>query len=677
MTPHFSHVILVNGWGIELNQQGIEILFNYWEYSSTELCAALDDLKKQNVDRVMSFVPWQALENDICHRLVKFLAFCVEREFEVHLVPSIEPGCSYPYSGVPKEFIVEGSQGFQALDHRGKSIQAVLPPVMYSIPSLHSVEFLRRYFSFLTRLDAVLADTCRGSAKLKHRISIKHSGSFWKYYRNASEAATGPFNAVCGDYQAATQVIFRNRVDQFFSQREFLDEQGSGASWRHSSQDRVNRHWFTQQNEDVFRLRALQYLRRKATGIGVEQIELFTPEADPGNHYSFLFQSLTGSNSDFYRLTELLDAYATRASAVGSEWISPVCLWTSQAGFESMAEAEKQFLILRSLILFGARGGSVWLPMRLWSQLSHSFKRRLSQIAKTFENGDLQMNASAIYLAPSLWSNPTGSKLWNELRFRAGFQVCLASSLDAAINDPSVHLLMIDPDWIFTRDQIEKCLEWARAGRVLVLPKTTLYSERARENLNDSLSAISEAFGGELHLSLGLNYTLSQLGDGKIVLVDLSTLGEVTRENYEQFVLAMMSLSGVREACQVSDTRLKVIPLDKRGGGVGLFVFNRTARAISADLIFQSEIQVSDLSRLWNPQSSQASETDENPVNLPDCRFGLEVPPCGILPLSVDGLGSEMTERRVAMHTSELMKQHVSRAAEAELPGMSEVDQWN
>jgi hypothetical protein len=62
-------------------------------------------------------------------------------------------------------------------------------------------------------------------------------------------------------------------------------------------------------------------------------------------------------------------------------------------------------------------------------------------------------------------------------------------------------------------------------------------------------------------------------------------------------------------------------------------------------------------------------------------RYALEVPPCGILPISVDIVGSDAEERAAAALTSQLMKSHTRQAAANELPGLDSEESieapWN
>ena len=102
-----------------------------------------------------------------------------------------------------------------------------------------------------------------------------------------------------------------------------------------------------------------------------------------------------------------------------------------------------------------------------------------------------------------------------------------------------------------------------------------------------------------------------------------------------------------------------------------MFVLNPTARAIAADIVFVSNVEVGDLALLFG--ASGASERPE-----PAQRFALEVPSNGILPLAVDGLNhGDARERGIATTLSEQSRQVAERMADSELPGFKDTSAWN
>ena len=128
--------------------------------------------------------------------------------------------------------------------------------------------------------------------------------------------------------------------------------------------------------------------------------------------------------------------------------------------------------------------------------------------------------------------------------------------------------------------------------------------------------------------------------------------------------------------------------MERREGGLGLFVLNGTGRSVSADLLFPVDVTVSDLasaihskqkafeSPLATLEQALAEKRVPGAISLNDDRaqsqrFHLEVPPSGVLPIAVDGLDQsvrEADERRAAAHS----------VVTGELPGYAaEGDLWN
>jgi hypothetical protein len=150
-------------------------------------------------------------------------------------------------------------------------------------------------------------------------------------------------------------------------------------------------------------------------------------------------------------------------------------------------------------------------------------------------------------------------------------------------------------------------------------------------------------------------------GSGKIVLHEMENT-----HDWRPFLDSMIALADVQAWCLASDSRLRMVPMTRRGGGLALFILNGSNRKVGADIFFQSEVNVSDLATYFTVRGPASDE-----VVPPSLRFSLEVPPCGVLPLSVEGLGVSAEERRAAAVTAEVVKQSVFEAAEGGLPGFS------
>src|SRR6185437_10337941 len=201
------------------------------------------------------------------------------------------------------------------------------------------------------------ADVGRTQPELLKGLRLVTTGSLWKYYRCPKASATGAFSGLAGEVSNAGNMSFRRRVEEYFSQREFADPNLAAANrWKTRNLEETNRRWFLQQSEDAFRARTVQHLRRKSTYIPADEIELFTPEADPAVFYSSILQMLSGGTADFEALSELVDEYAARESRG-----APTIHWSGLGSFQKLSDPEKQFLILKSLLLMGGRGGGILL----------------------------------------------------------------------------------------------------------------------------------------------------------------------------------------------------------------------------------------------------------------------------------------------------------------------------
>jgi hypothetical protein len=92
-------------------------------------------------------------------------------------------------------------------------------------------------------------------------------------------------------------------------------------------------------------------------------------------------------------------------------------------------------------------------------------------------------------------------------------------------------------------------------------------------------------------------------------------------------------------------------------------VLNGANRSVTADIVFDSEVWVSDLASEMKPASTSAEARSQG------TRFALEVPSCGILSLAVEGLNMEATEAHMAMQMAEETRESALRATEGELTG--------
>ncbi len=661
--------------GDETNSHSIQVLVHYWELRPAAMAAKLDALIRQGVSHLASFVPWQAVESDISHTLPRFLQAVAERKLTLSLILTPEVGVHYPNSGLPRDLFSKPENTARNVD--GNPVAVALPPNLFALPSLTSPEFLKRYHNFLSRIDTLLADLSKTQPWLLEGVTAVLTGSYWKYYRNPMSHGRA-FSGSTGDYSGAASVAFRQRVEQHFSSREFQDPTPASANrWKARGLEDVNRRWFYQQSEDVFRWRSSQFLRRKAASLKVSQIELYTPEADPAGTYSSLLQAMAGGRGDFRRLSDLASEYSTRGTSVGDDRAPSYMHWTKLGAFRSLSDSEKQFLILKSLLLMGGQGGGVFIDEAEWLSLSAGFRSRAENLGRMVRQKSLSLGTSAYYLAPHLWSG--AGILWDELQTRLPGNARWISSPVPAGHDEHAKLVIVDPACVMTREVVERLVGLASRGKIVALPRSTLYTEGAGRELETAFRSRKA-----IDMSLGVSYRLEPVGHGKIVLFELpeglSTQGE-TLSAWKTFVDSLFSLAGLHSNCRVSDGRLQVVALDKPDGEKGMFIMNGTPHAVNADLFFPLDVTVSDLTlSIAGPKRETMTMVGSKPAQFqgptsprveqrPASRFALEVPPFGILPISVSGLGEEGEERRAARLTGDLMRVQAVDSAKNELPG--------
>jgi hypothetical protein len=277
------------------------------------------------------------------------------------------------------------------------------------------------------------------------------------------------------------------------------------------------------------------------------------------------------------------------------------------------------------------------------------------------------MRTRALYLSSHLWSS--ASSLWDDLRDKMGLSARLVASVDLVLREKNAEMLIVDPDFIFTREQVLKLVSWARAGRTLVIPRSALYTESARAELETILGSTQR-----IEMTTGIPYRLHGVGDGKIFICDYTRNNlrdDVATTGWQVFIANVLSVAHLKGYCKVSDARLSAVALERRGGGLGLFVLNGTRGQVSGDIIFNEPVNVSDLSVALSARSQDVTGTGSS------IRFSLEVPACGIFPLAVDGQQFlDQEERFIAADMEDITTKSVLHAGDSELPGLED-SAWN
>jgi hypothetical protein len=244
---------------------------------------------------------------------------------------------------------------------------------------------------------------------------------------------------------------------------------------------------------------------------------------------------------------------------------------------------------------------------------------------------------------------------------------------------------MVDPSVIFTRDVVRKLVQWVHADqeRVLALPRSILFTENARAQLE-----LIMAGSKQMDVNLGISYRVlsgGSAGQGKLVLYDVpesALTHEMAGPEWASFVTQILALAEIETECQASDSRIELIPLNRKDESTGLFVLNGSRQAVSVDLFFPVNVSIGDLATVVE-RSSQLSgkpkSASEEKIE-PAKRFALDVPPCGVLPLAVDRVGykQKRDEQLAADRLSDLNHENAMMAAANELPGLNEgFTPWN
>jgi hypothetical protein len=588
---------------------------------------------QRGITEIVSFVPWQGVEADISHALTRFLQLAAERRLGVSLIVSPEVGVAAPSSGIPRDVLAKPE--CLAIDSDGNPCVSIASPQAHALPSLVSPEFQKRYQSYLQRVDHFLVDALkRGGEGVGERVSLILTGSFWKYYRSPRASAADAFGGPAGEYSSVAGIQFRNRVEQRYSQPEYGEPSPSSANrWKLKSMEEINRRWWMQQSEDEFRERAAQFFGRKALSIPLEQMELFSPESDPSYLFQRVLAHMAGAKADFWKLSSIVDAAAVRRSQVMGQPTAPWLHWSGSGAFSSLSSQEKQFLILKSLLLTASQGGGVILDSEDWFALSDAFRRRAEALARSLAQGDYRLRQKACYWSPHLWSH--GGGLWEELQQRLGSQARLMASPEFLRGEvgQDAGLLVVDPRVILTRAELVHLLAWTRGGRVTAIPRSHLYTERARAELLRVTQG--ELSGGRLDLHVGIPFELYITGQGKLLVYDSAALEKTaTPEVYRQFMQALLGLASVESSCAMGDRALEVIALEKKSGGQGVFILNPGARTLDSDLHFADDVMVEDLGQQIQQEGAGVLEAQAS-SGVAARRFHLEVPAWGVLPLQV------------------------------------------
>ncbi len=618
--------------------RALQVFFNYWEVNPSAIGNALEQIYEAGCRDLVAFVPWHAFETDLQHRLARFLDAALEKGFSVSLSPVPEPGINFPNAGLPADVI--GQTRNLAQDRHGANFVVAMPPRIFPLPSLASAEVGKRLDGFLSRLHVFLADYEHAHPKEFRRVSLTLTGSFWKYYRGSvqqgGDIGCDTFRGETGDCTQAFSQELRTATEQFFSFEEFIEpDPVTSERWRSRTMEPVNRRWTRHFLEEAFRLRCQQHLCKQGLAIDIDWVELFCPEADPNVLESQLLAHIVSGAPDFERLGRVLTSAMARVGSAGEYKCRGAIVWSSQGAWFRLRESERQFLLLKSLLIAGSSGGSVWLESTDWLALGRGFRSRVENLADRLERGEWSTPARVVYLSPELWGGACDLQV--ELERRGRGRVVTTASFEMLAHLPDTRVAVVDEQMILTSDRLKKLLKWSEQGRVLALPLRGLRTEACNRLVSD----FRRQHKKDLEMELGVRYDLIRNGKGKVLFFqapDFLEEADGSRRAWKLFSDGLCGLADLEDEGHVSDERLEVIWLagdkadEKESSQSSAFVFNPGRRMIQAELVLKEERQVSDLGRELASARTDPNKPNGGPGVVTE-RVTLDVPPLGVVPL--------------------------------------------
>jgi len=658
-----------------LAQSGIRLLFNYWEVKPADLGVRLDDLLQSGVESLTSYVPWQTFESDISHSLMKYLVAATERSISVSLILTPEVGFDCERAGLPKDLFSK-SEIFSQLYDQSPSL-AVGPPRTFKIPSHFAEEFTKRYTNYISRFNAFFVTLDRNNGNLLQNVKILLGGGFWKYYRPASLSTVDAFSGNCFDYSKNFAIRYREEIDQFYLQDEFQDPDPVSANlWKTRAYEDANRRWFHQCAEESFRKRTETVLLKRGVPLDISQVEIFTPELDPSIRYSEMLRSLGEAPIDFFRLSRLVDEYAHRVSSVDGDRAEPIVHWSFFPGLQKLSDSEKQFLIIKSMLLTQGQGGTVLIDVRDWLDFSLACRRRVMNLSKTLSDSGYRVFGRVKVVTSHLWSS--SSLFWPHVKQLMGNEGQLVHSLDGAMDDPATQTIFIDDMRIVRFEDMDRLQKWSRSGKTVVLPNGRYLTESVKRMLKagvDDRDIIPDKNFNENDSQSGQIYAdVFEYGAGRVILLNIPESADLskTNETVSRFVGSTLRKSKVLPVCRHSHRNVTLIPMGTPDEIAGcdrvLFVLNSSQKSVNADLFFPQQTQVA------NFEVSDANGSVKNVIEIEsNSLFNLDVPSCGILPIKVHLTENVVSENQAAESISQESEKSKLDVQIAELPGL-EID---
>lgn len=456
----------------------VEVLVNYWEYSTPRLLELVERLRARGIRRLTAFVPWSQFETDITHSLHRFLQAALDHELVVSLMITPELGVSFPHSAIPKELSAE--PGCWARNQEGASRMWFGPPTVVAIPSLVNPLVLDRFLSVANKIFALLAALCRQRPEASRLIRCRISSSFLKEIRDIDTRVSSWFSDSNFDFSAESR-------DELASFQETLLGTHDVEICDQPQQARCLEEAYKAYFESLFRFRVAQVAERKRVPIELSQVEIFIPEFDLKSQAEELLALATGKRlppEHYLRALRELAPYG----GPDRPW---VCLWTHQLGFSRLRDAERQFCILESILELAPRGGTVVVSAEEWLRFSSGFHAKANVLFRSLSGGEFLREGKFLAIVAHWMSAP--SRLIEAGIARLGgdaWDVRDHWSRKLFQGDVAGKLFIVGGNQLITKRQLTFMCQALEAGMFLVLEPGSWFTKRAREDWDALLSVL-------------------------------------------------------------------------------------------------------------------------------------------------------------------------------------------
>lgn len=602
-----------------------------------ELKAKLNRASAQGWNNILVPLPWNRMEADIQHGFQRFLELCSEYSLNFHLMPSPEHGVQGIGSGIPRRYFQNRNAWVQT--EYGVPVGVVCQPLVLPVLSWHEPTMRADYLKNIEKIERVVFEACKKDSKLAKKISwVFSAGAFRKTYDGKDYGI---------DRSIAGELAFRKFIDRHKANREFSRSSG----W-------VEDHSFRLLFEQVSRR---EFLKEQTRAIvhpelyaGISIVDWDSPELD-----------LDAPVQD--SLLEACFSELRKISArrnYSAHGVHPAWVYFGESGvLHQSTDAQRQFLILNSLISVSPQKGKIILSWEWVQRISASFWKRSRTLLELAEKQVWSDQPQVHILA----GNPDAQSLIFTPFFerRSDLRWTLSTELPSFREDSQIPQgVFVERDWLVTSERASKLLELAAAGATVWIPKFSSWTSDARQKVQSKLKPHAQS---SIQMDLQVSCTIHQLGDGKWICFDQPERGAEAWDVWLNSTIQMLPEQG---EIRVSDTRVRWEMMRGEPDFIGAFLSNpdREKRKVTVD--FGAFVDLSDLSH-FSIEPNHKSEPIESD------RFECELPPYAVVAFAIRGLSAqEQRERSIARIESQFNDRNHQQAVLSELPGFQENGFW-